>query len=579
MVSAAPPKTAAAAQVDPFGQLAAFLGLPGAPATTAPSLGAFPILFRLTLEDLFSGTGAPTVTNPTAVVTGLFNQVLRKEPTADEVQNYLGVLNLTGVNGVVAGLYSSTAFRQSEVNNYYLELLGRTPTSQELAWGTTSLMWGMPEPLFTASIAGSHEFYQDSSTGGGTFGPQPTNTSYVNLLYRTLLGEAADPTTLANYVHELQSGLPIGLAAMQFVTADAYRDVKVQEIYAVLGQEATAEEVSNLVQRWFWNGGQAGISTSLLATSENVAAIEAGQVVMPDMAAAAQLQQLLLAAYTQEPDGFVALYGDLIGNCSESQSADCKNPALYGLLTTGGSQRGIPNSSIQLRSITADVATLIPTQNEIDLQESLKFPLQDPGTLQTYFTGGIIQPFGNPLVTADGGTYIVDGHHRWSSIVLINPYTQVTALDLGYVPTPQTALKQAQIGVAGAKGYLAVAPGGGINLYTTDEQTFDTAVRGYIENAADAHPLEPNPVVPWTEQVLAVFTTYLGLEGQTVDQKYTSIENYLWGNVLRMRTANPYVPGATDRSVMPQTDPLPVTQGYLAGGALSYSFPIVSYLG
>ena len=175
--------------------------------------------------------------------------------------------------------------------------------------------------------------------------------------------------------------------------------------------------------------------------------------------------------------------------------------------------------------MTASVADLIPTQNEIDLQKSLKFPLQDPDSLQTYFAGGIIQPFGNPIVTADNGTYIVDGHHRWSAIVLINPNTQVAALDLGYVPNPQTALKQAQIGVAGAKGFRCRA-GWGINLYTTDEQTFDVAVRGYIETGAK------------TDEVLDVFTTYLGLEGQTDDEKYTSIQNYLWANVLRMRTDN-----------------------------------------
>ncbi|WP_328362799.1 ParB/Srx family N-terminal domain-containing protein [Mycobacterium sp. NBC_00419] len=567
------------AQANPLGQLSAFLGLPGAPATSAPSLGAFPILFNLTLEDLFSGTGPAAVTNPTAVVTGLFNQVLRINPTATELQNYLDVFNLTGVNGVVAGLYSSTAFRQTEVNNFYLELLGRPATQQELAWDTTRLMWGLSEPVFAASIAGSKAFYESSADGGGPLGPVPTATSYVNLLYRTLLGQAADPTALSAYVQELQAGLPIGLAALQFVTSDAYRQAKVQEIYSVLGETATTEEITKYVQNWFWNGGLAGIATSLLATSSNVGNIEGGQVVLPDMAAAAQLQQLLLAAYTETPEGFVKLYGTLVGDCSDTGSAACINPALYSLLTTGGADRGLSNSSLTLKSITVQVADLIPTQNEIDLKKSLKFPLQDPASLTTYFSGGVIQPFGNPIVTADGGAYIIDGHHRWSAIVLINPNTQVAALDLGYVPTPQDGLKEAQIGVAATKGFLAVSPGGGINLYTTDEQTFNTAVRGYIETAADAHTQEPPPNIPWTDQVLNVFTTYLGLDGQTTDQKYTSIENYLWSNVLRMRALNPFIPGATSREVMPQTDPLPVTQGYLASGALSYSFPTISYLG
>lgn len=557
-------------------------------ASAAPTIGALPALLRLSLEDLFTGTGPAMVTNPSAVVTGLFNQVLRKDPTPDELQNYLGVLGLTGVNGVVAGLYSSDLFRQTVVNNYYLELLSRTATQQEISWGATQLFFGLPEPLFAASIAGSRQFYQVSASGGGQFGTQPTDSTYVDLLYRTLLGQATDPTAGAVYLQRLQAGQPIGLAALNFVTADAFRSVKVGEIYQVLGQTPTQSDVAQYVRNWFLQGGLAGIATSLLAASTNVARIEGGQVALPDIAAAAQLQQLLLTAYTDAPDGFVKLFNQLLSldptnpiggtNPCTPTNTSC-NQALYQLVTTGGTDRGIPNTGLTLTSMTANVATLVPTQNEIDLQKSLKFPLQDPSSLNTYFTGGVIQPFGNPIVTANDGTYIVDGHHRWSGIVLVNPYTQVTALDLGYVPVPQSALKEAQIGVAAAKGYLAVAPGGGINLYTCDEAIFNATVREYIETAASAHPNDPNPEVPWTDQVLAVFTGYLGLEGQTVDEKYTSIENYLWANVLRMRELNPFIPGATSREVMPQTDPLPVVQGYLASGALSYSFPTISYLG
>ena len=82
------------------------------------------------------------------------------------------------------------------------------------------------------------------------------------------------------------------------------------------------------------------------------------------------------------------------------------------------------------------------------------------------------------------------------------------------------------------------------------------------------------------DDVLAIFAKNLNSSNATpVDQQYVNIDNYLWSNVLRMRARNPYVPGATTRVVMPQTDPLPLTQTYYAGGALSYSFPTISYLG
>lgn len=544
--------------------------------SAAPGLGSFSATLRLNLEDVFTGTGKPVVLNPTAVVTGLFNEVLRRGPTAAELQNYLNRLNLLGVNGVVAGLYSSDAFRQNAVNNYYLELLGRTPTQQELSRGATRLALGT-EPNFAASLAGSQEFYSGSASGGGKFGTQPSATTYVDLLYRALLGQATGPSA-APLVQQVQGGLPIGWAANQFVNADAYRTVKVGEVYEVLGQAASPTDIAGYVKNWFMAGGQGGISRSLLATNANVQRIEAGLVTTPDVAAAADLQKLLLSAYNDTPEGFTKLFNDLLSldplnpigkdNPCTASNTSC-NRALFELVTAGGQDRGIPNSSLTLTSITANVATLIPTQNEIDLRSSLRFPLQDPVQLRTYFTGGVIQPFGNPIVTADDGTYIVDGHHRWSAIVLINPYTQITALDLGYVPTPQTALKEAQMGVMAAKGYLASATVQGENLYTITEPVFDAKVRELIE-AGDT-----------PDKVLKVFGDYLGFKPATtpLDEQYTIVQNYLWGNVLRMRDLNPYIPDAPSRSVMPQTDPLPVVQGYLASGDLSYSFPTISYLG
>ena len=557
--------------IAPVGQLAAFLGLPGAPATSAPSLGAIPILLRLTLEDLLSGTGPAVVTNPTAVVTGLFNQVLRTDPTEEELQNYLGVFNFTGVNGVVAGLYSSTLFRQTEVENYYLELLGRKPTDLELSWGTAQLMWGMPEPLFAGSIAGSSEFYQASAAGGGSAGAQPSATAFVDNLYRSLLGTTAYPAVASQYIQQIQSGVPIELAAMQFVTADAFRQVKVQEVYSVLGQTASQAAVSAAVQTWLLSGGLAGIATSLLAAAANVQRIEAGLVTLPDIASAAQLEQLLLAPYTDAQDGFVKLFNQLLGvsETSTCPTSPTCNVELYLLLTTGGSSRGLPNTALTVTYQNSSVANLIPTQNEIDLSRSLRFPLRDPVQLATYFAGGVIEPFGNPVMTSDDGTYIVDGHHRWSGIYLINPFTEVKSVDLGYVPRPQTGLVEAQVGVATELGYLKVSTGGGINVYTCDRATFDAAIADYINN-------NPDPVKE--AQVYDVFTENLKLTG-TDPQKLVGIQNYLWTNVLRMRTYNPFVPGAPSRNVMPQADDLKPILAYLGSGQLSYSFPVISYLG
>ena len=79
-----------------------------------------------------------------------------------------------------------------------------------------------------------------------------------------------------------------------------------------------------------------------------------------------------------------------------------------------------------------------------------------------------------------------------------------------------------------------------------------------------------------------MFTEFLDLDGQTDEQKMVSIQNYLWSNVILMRNQNFYITDAPVRDVMPQTSRstfTPVLDLMRAPSPLSYSFPIISYLG
>lgn len=564
----------------------ASLTLPGASANTNPTLAAVPMLIRLQLDDLFGGSKPPTTVDSTTVITGLFQQMMRADPTADELQRYLTVWNRHGINGVVAGLYSSTAFRQSQVNSYYFELLGRNATADELRRGTFQLEFGVPEPQFAAGIAGSREFYAASSAGGGPDGAVPNAQSFVNLLYRGLEGTTPDPVAGPVYVQQAQAGRPTGLIARQYVTTQPFRQVKVLETFTVLGLSPTPEVVNGYVQNWFWNGGLAGISTQLLASGENAVRIQQGLVELPDMEAAAQLQALLLAPYNDNPDGFNALFNQFFDNptadvnCKKTPGS-CGNPGLYELITTGGVSRGIPNSSVVVSEGFVPVADLVPSQNEISLASSLGFPLgRDPDSLRTYFAGGNVTVANQLILTSADGQYVVDGHHRWSQLFLINPYASIGAADIGYVPNPKEALRATQLAIAAQTGYLGESSAGNDNLFTMDQSTFNTQVAAIIDNGQypDSSPYAGDPTKP---AVFEVFTEYLGLGGQTDDEKMVSIQNYLWANVLTMRDKNFYITDAPVRDVMPQTSrsTFQPVLGWLQSESLSYSFPTISYLG
>lgn len=582
------PRSAAqgATPTDVLGDVAAFFGLPGAPATPNPTIDSVPMFLRLQVEDILGGVTPPTVTDPAAVITGLFRQVLRKDPSAAELQNYAGIYNLTGINGVVSGLYSSTAFRQSVVNNYYLELLNRPATAQELSWGTFQLEWVLSEPLFAASIAGSSEFFAASNAGGGPNGPSPSAASFVDLLYRTLVGNEPDPVAGPTYVQQIQSGRPTGLVATEFVMTEQFRSVKVLESFQVLGLSPIPEVVQDYVNNWFLYGGLSGINTRLLASGTNIVNIEAGRVQLPDMTAAEQLQRLLLAPYTTDPTtGFVAVFNELFGNPTKTTNckttpSTCVNPNLFELLSTGGTVRGLPNSAISVSGSYLPVLKLLPTQNEISLGASLGFPLgRDPSPISGYFTN-VDSTVVGPIVASADGQYVVDGHHRWSQLYLINPFANIAAVDIGYVPEPTDSLKQTQVAIAAQTGLLVGQNAGADNLFTISQEKFITDVTAIINNGKWRDgPQKGEPTKP---AVLEAFTTPLGLEGQTDDQKIDSIEAYLWQNVLRMRASNYYVTDAPGRPVMPQTNASTIwpVLGLMQGPSeLSFSFPIISYLG
>jgi hypothetical protein len=583
--------SAAVQAPDVFGQISAFFGLPGAPATAAPTIAAAGLFLQLQVGDLF-GRSPSIAAAPTVVVTNLFREVLRADPTADQLQNYLGVWNLTGINGVVAGLYSSTAFRQLEVNNYYMEMLGRTASQFELSWGTTALTWGIPEPLYAASIAAQPEFFQGSALNGGSYGTQPSATTFVNLLYRSLLGESADPTMASVYVQQIQAGRPTGLVALEFVTSDTFREIKINEIYSVAG--LVPSDPTPYVNNWYFNGGLAGITTEILTSQASVDVLS-GTVVLPNMTAVRQLQQILLASYLkgatvdgiEAPPQFIDLVQKYIGVDTNGQACPGNtlcNTELLNLLRTSGTTRGIPNSSIDVQSINASVASLIPTQSEIDMEKSLRFPLRnivENGVypLDTYLAGGLILHPGGVILTANDGTYILDGHHRWSSIYVINPYTQVSAIDMGYVPSPQDGLKEAQMAIIARDAELNPQLVEGVNLLDPNLQ--QSVFNGLVEQYIYAGP---DPV-----RTLNVFARFLGCSDKvctdvnTADQpqKLADAQNYMWGNVKRLQTYNEPYPEVTNRAYMPQPagNQYPPYLNPLETGAISYTVPVISYLG
>lgn len=186
---------------------------------------------------------------------------------------------------------------------------------------------------------------------------------------------------------------------------------------------------------------------------------------------------------------------------------------------------------INFKTANPTVGDLKPTQNEIDVDKSLKFPLTNADSARICLKGGVIAVAGKRIITAGNGKYIVDGHHRWSQVCALNPEAKIAAIDLSDIKDPMKALKSTQLGIAADLGKVPVAKVEGQNLLKMGEK----ALIGYVTKTI-------------TPEVLKEFKK--AGKGDSPE----AVGQFIWSNIERMQQNNQPVSGAPERGIMPQTD-------------------------
>jgi hypothetical protein len=190
--------------------------------------------------------------------------------------------------------------------------------------------------------------------------------------------------------------------------------------------------------------------------------------------------------------------------------------------------------------IAAEVSNLIPTQNEIDVDKSLMWPLKDPNSARNYlFCTTPLKISGNSIVTANNGKYVIDGHHRWSQVATFNNKCLISALDLTDIIDPINALKGTQLGIA------AGHDSNGKEI----TQIPSLSVKGRNLLKIEKSDLINYVIEKIQDEVVKVFIEF----NHRLDTK-ESIAEYLWDNVDYMQRNNQPVKGAPARKIMPQTD-------------------------
>ena len=192
----------------------------------------------------------------------------------------------------------------------------------------------------------------------------------------------------------------------------------------------------------------------------------------------------------------------------------------------------LPNTVTNLK-----VGDLIPTQQEIGFDQSIETLLNDKWDSVSSILGTSPADVGGPIVTYDG-TYVIDGHHRWSQVLAANPESTIPAIDINKKAgmDHNDILKAVHGAVAAELGKVPSSKKLGTNI-------LDGVDSNEVETAVDA--ITPKGEKSWKEG-----KPEFG-HGEKLKQNLT---NHLTTNLKKIKATKGKAAGGPERIHMPQTD-------------------------
>jgi len=226
------------------------------------------------------------------------------------------------------------------------------------------------------------------------------------------------------------------------------------------------------------------------------------------------------------------------------------------------------DDTVSIEPVTVKCADLRPTQAEVVFSKSIPFALKRPDVFMTYLKSNgpfKVGPPGNDAIVVLNGQYVLDGHHRWSSLFCVNPNAEMYAFNIKLPVSPINALKLMQASIKAYAGDVPSNKGGGINLFTIDENTLKQQVLKLVTPQIAQQYVELGLVGQGGKsggQAGAAAGGRQQAQQQEVAQRLLGIYGR---NIDLMQSNNKPVSGASSREPMPQTD-APAGSKVSAGG-------------
>ena len=214
------------------------------------------------------------------------------------------------------------------------------------------------------------------------------------------------------------------------------------------------------------------------------------------------------------------------------------DPKVKAVLDAGLADGDPNDDKLPFSRTKVSVKNLTPTQSEIGFDQSVAGNLTDEyGSLAGILAG--TPNVGGPIVTY-AGKYIIDGHHRWSTVFAANPKANMDTLDIAAKPgfQPLDILKAVHSSIAVDRNKVPSSSPEGKNILDGSMKYEDVLAK-------------VKEIFAVTDKGEKVWKSFF--EKQNVPYSPESVAKLLFKN-LNTIVKGGFVKGAPGRKDMPQTD-------------------------
>ena len=240
-------------------------------------------------------------------------------------------------------------------------------------------------------------------------------------------------------------------------------------------------------------------------------------------------------------------------------AGNANDPKVKAFISAGQLDKNPDDDKFTFAEIPLPVSKLRPTQNEIDVDKSLSYPMAKPSDFVNFVKGGkVFAPGGNAIVTYNG-QYVIDGHHRWSQVYACNSEASIQAIDI-QLPglNPLDVLKAVQAAIAISAGKVPMQSVKGSNLLKVDKAGLESWMSksvsmkfyGVIGSNPEVMEILRSKVKPGVSEA----DEPVDVSEESYREAQDLVINYIWKNVSTMQAESQPVDGAPKRDFMPQTD-------------------------